>query len=95
MGPVPRAILSWVLVFLAGAAVLYQPGEHLVLAAITLGTAITLRAWYRNASTRTETFQAGYRTLLAARNHFAKLVEEWNALATDQRFDQRFERIIG
>ena len=94
LGPVPRAILSWVLVFLAGAAALYQPGEHVVLAAITLGTAITLRAWYRNSSTRTETFQAGYRTLLSARNRFAKLVEEWNALATDQRFDQRFERIM-
>jgi len=94
LGPVPRAILSWVLVFLAGAAVLYQPGEHLVLATITLGTAITLRAWYRNSSTRTESFQAGFRALLAARNHFAKLVEEWNALATDQRFDQHFERIM-
>jgi len=94
LGPVPRAILSWVLVFLAGAAVLYQPGEHVVLAAITLGTAITLRAWYRNSSKRTETFQAGFRALLAARNRLAGLVEEWNALATDQRFDQRFERIM-
>ena len=94
LGPVPRAILSWVLVFLAGAAVLYQPGEHVVLAAMTLGTAITLRAWYRNSTTRTETFQAGFRALISARNRFARLVEEWNALATDQRFDQRFERIM-
>jgi|SRR5688572_14554076 DNA-binding helix-hairpin-helix protein with protein kinase domain len=95
LGPVPRAILSWVLVFLSGAAVLYQPGEHVVLAAMTLGAAIALRWWYRNASTRTETFQAGFRALLAARNRLARLVEEWNAIATDQRFDQRFERLLG
>ena len=88
LGPIPRAILSWVLVFLSIFALIFQPGEHLGLAALTFGSALALRWWYRKSSPRSERVQSNFRALLAARNHFSTLVDEWNALAADPRIEK-------
>jgi len=88
LGPIPRAILSWLLVFLSFGALLIQPGEHLVLAALTFGAAVALRWRYRKSSPRTERIQSSFRELLTARNQLARVVDEWNSLAADPRISK-------
>jgi DNA-binding helix-hairpin-helix protein with protein kinase domain len=87
LGPVPRAILSWVLVFLSFGALLIQPGEHLALAGLSFGAAVALRWWYRKSSPRGER-KSDFRALLKARSHLSRLVQEWNAMAADPRISK-------
>jgi len=93
LGPLPRIILSWALVFMAGVALLVQPGEHFALATLTFGAAIALRWGHRKFTWRSERAQAIYRTMFVARKHLANVIHEWNDLCVDNRFDELLTRL--
>jgi len=94
LGPVPRAVLSWVLVALAFGSLFFQPGEHLLLAFLAFGAAFALR-WKKRKQKwwRRQKSQALHRTLFIARKHLASVIEDWNKLAADTRFDALLRKL--
>jgi len=94
LGPVPRAVLSWVLVAMALGSLMFQPGEHVLLALLAFGAACALR-WKKRKQKwwRKEKVQAIHRTLFLARKHLASVVVEWNKLAADTRFDALLQKL--
>ena len=92
LGTVPRAILSWLLVFASVVCLLVQPGEHVVLALLTFGAAMALR-WERMKLGWHSVFVPSDRTLLEARARLRNLTREWNKLVTDRRVEDLLMRL--
>jgi len=94
LGPLPRAVLSWLLIALSMTAMLWQPGEHFLLGLMAFGAALALRWKHRKLKFwRSERSQSLYRTMFVARKHLAKVIGEWNELASDQRFESLLEKL--
>jgi len=94
LGGLPRVLLSWLLLALSMTALLWQPGEHVMLAMVAFGSALALRWKTRNVRWwRSERSQAVYRTMQLTRKQLAKVIKDWNDLAEDRRFESMFEKL--
>jgi DNA-binding helix-hairpin-helix protein with protein kinase domain len=93
LGYLPRVILSWLLVFLSAVSLLFHPGEHLLLAAMTFGSALALRWRHRKPPRHSKHAESMQRGLFAARKHLADLTREWNELCVDDRIEQLMAKL--
>ena len=93
LGYLPRVFLSWILVFLSGISLLYQPGQHLVMAMVTIGAALALRWGHRKPPVRSKSGEFLRDALSTAHRHVAELTREWNELCVDDRIDQLMDRL--
>jgi DNA-binding helix-hairpin-helix protein with protein kinase domain len=92
LGTIPRAILSWLLVFASAACLLVQPGEHMWLALGAFGAAMALR-WERLQLGWRSVVAPSDRALLEARARLRNLTREWNKLITDRRVEELLMRL--
>jgi DNA-binding helix-hairpin-helix protein with protein kinase domain len=93
LGRLPRIVLSAVLATLGLGCLVFEPGRHLVLAAISFAAAFGLQ--WRNPFRRSERPDALEieMALAGARKQLAVAVNRWNSICHDQRFDKLLEEL--
>jgi DNA-binding helix-hairpin-helix protein with protein kinase domain len=88
LGRIPRIVLSAVLAALGLGCLLYEPGRHFVLAAMSFAAALGLHwgfSFRRSHGPDAEQVRAA---LMTARKELAVAINRWNSICHDQRFDK-------
>ena len=94
LGPLPRAVLSWLLVGLAICALMFDPGKHVLLAGMVFAASLGLRWKTRKVKWwKPERSQAIYRSMFMARKHLVYVIHAWNEIAADKRFETLLHRL--
>jgi DNA-binding helix-hairpin-helix protein with protein kinase domain len=93
LGRVPRIILSAVLATLGLGCLLYEPGRHFILAAMSFAAALGLHWGFSfRRSERPDALEMEA-VLVGARKELAVAINRWNAICHDQRFDKLLQEL--